>query len=49
MSKSEMQYGHPGLKLADTFSTSSQEWLKGFTPIFPQMFFMRSRPSVVTF
>jgi len=32
-----------------TFWISSQERLKGFTPNLPQMFLMRSRPSVVTF
>jgi len=35
--------------LADTFSTSEEEWLKGSTPNLPQMFLMRSRPSVVAF
>jgi len=46
---SEIQYGRPGLWLADTFSTSSQEWQMESTPNLPQMFLMRSRPSVVTF
>jgi len=46
---SEIQYGRPGLWFADTLSTSSQEWLKGSTPNLPQMFPVRSWPSVVTF
>jgi len=48
-SRSKIQYGHPGLWLADTYWTSSQELLKGSTPNLPQMFLLRSRPSVVTF
>jgi len=48
-SRSEIQYGRPGLWLADTFSTSSQERLKGSTPNLPQMFFMMFQPSIVTF
>jgi len=47
-SPSKIQYGHPGLWLADTFWTSSQERLKGSTPNLPQMCLMRSQPSVVT-
>jgi len=49
LSWSEIRYGRPGLWLADTFWTSSQVRLKGSTPNLPQMFLMRSRPSVVTF
>jgi len=49
LSRSEIQYGCPDLWLADTFWTSSQERLKGSTPILPQMFLMRSWPSLVTF
>jgi len=37
----EIQYGCPGLWLADTFWTSSQERLKGSTPNLPQIFLMR--------
>jgi len=48
-SRSEIQYDRPGLWLADTYWTSSQERLKGFTPSLRQMFLMSSRPSVVTF
>jgi len=47
-SQSEIQYGCPGLWLADTFWTSSQEWLQGYTPNLPHIFLMRSWPSVVT-
>jgi len=49
LSESEIQYGRSGLLLADTFWTSSQERLKGSTPNLPQMFLMRSQPSVVNF
>jgi len=34
---SKFQYGHPGLWLADTFWTSSQEWLKRSSPSLAQM------------
>jgi len=49
--RSEIQYCRHGLWLADTFWTSSQEQLKGSCHkcSLPQMFLMRSRPSVVTF
>jgi len=49
LNRSEIQYGHHGLWLADTFWTSSQEWLKESTSNLPYMFLMRSWPSVVTF
>jgi len=49
LSQSKIQYGCLGLWLVDTFWTSSQEWLKVSTPNLPQIFPMRSRPSVVTF
>jgi len=42
LSQSEIQYGRPGLWLADTFWTSSHERLKGSTPNLPQMFLMMS-------
>jgi len=45
----EIQYGWPGLWLADIFFTSTQERLKGSTLNLVQMFLMESRPSVVTF
>jgi len=48
-SRSEIQYGRPALWLPDTFWTFSQERLKGSTTNLPQMFLMRSQPSVVTF
>jgi len=48
-SPSEIHYGRPGLWLADTFWTSSQERLQGSTPNLPHVFLMRSRLSVVTF
>jgi len=41
-SRSKIQYCRPGLWLADTFWTSSQELLKGSTPNLPQMFLMIS-------
>jgi len=37
LSRSKIQYVHPGLWLADAFSTS-QEWLQGSTPNLTQMF-----------
>jgi len=49
LNRSEIQYGRPSLWLADTFWTSSQEWLKRSTPSLPQMFLMRSQPRVITF
>jgi len=48
LSRSEIQYGHPSLFLADTFSTS-QERLKGSAVNLTQMVLIRSWPSVVTF
>jgi len=49
LSRSEIQFSRPGLWLSETFSTSSQERLKGSTQISQQIFLMRFRPSVVTF
>jgi len=49
LSGSEFQYGRLGLLLADIFSGSSQERLKGSYPNLAQMFLIGFRPSVVTF
>jgi len=49
LSRSEIQYGRPDVWLADTFWTSSPEWLKESTSNLSHKFLMRSRPSVVTF
>jgi len=49
LSRSEIQYDRPDLWLADTFWTSSQEQHQWSSPNLPQMFLMRSWPSVVTF
>jgi len=48
LNRSEIQYGRPGLWLADAFWIFPQERLKGPTSNLPPMFFMRSRPSVFT-
>jgi len=49
LSRSIIRYGRPVLWLSDTFSTSSQERLKGSTSNLAQIFLLRSWTSVVTF